>query len=249
MDWGRRRFESAASGTGGGGINWAGLGPGNISSRFSVGGAARNEGGQFPLGAPEIFPTVAIVPSPRAVTVEHPEPLRDTAVVYEGEVIEPREAVQETVFEGGYGLPQSVVPVPRYRVPPRSVLDPIPIPVDTTVVYSSGEGPVPAFDWGDFAGNVLGGIAGGIFDPVGLGSGVRGLVAGPASMPGAYSTPAAGQPRTVTVDTVTGRVTPCRRRRRRRLLTSSDLSDLAALKSIIGGGAGLNSAVVKAVRR
>lgn len=47
----------------------------------------------------------------------------------------------------------------------------------------------------------------------------------------------------------TGVVTPLRRRRRRRLLTSGDLSDLAAAKSIIGGGAGLNALVVKAVRR
>lgn len=46
----------------------------------------------------------------------------------------------------------------------------------------------------------------------------------------------------------TGEVTPLRRRRRRRLLTSSDIKDLSALKSIVGGAA-LQGAVVQAVRR
>ncbi len=53
----------------------------------------------------------------------------------------------------------------------------------------------------------------------------------------------------VTVDTATGKVTPCRRRRRRRLLTPTDLNDLAALKTIVGGGQSMNFAVMKAVRR
>lgn len=56
-------------------------------------------------------------------------------------------------------------------------------------------------------------------------------------------------PRYAKVCLATGAVTPLRRRRRRRLLTSGDLSDLAAAKAIIGGGAGLNALVVKAVRR
>lgn len=40
-----------------------------------------------------------------------------------------------------------------------------------------------------------------------------------------------------------------RRRRRRRLLTPTDLNDLAALKTIVGGGQAINFAVMKAVRR
>jgi hypothetical protein len=64
----------------------------------------------------------------------------------------------------------------------------------------------------------------------------------PASFPAA----AGGK---VTVDTKTGKVTPCRRRRRRRLLTPTDLNDLAALKTIVGGGQAINFAVMKAVRR
>lgn len=60
----------------------------------------------------------------------------------------------------------------------------------------------------------------------------------------------APQSETVTVNTRTGEVKPCaKRRRRRRLLTASDLSDLASLKAIVGGGAAMNAAVVKAVRR
>lgn len=61
--------------------------------------------------------------------------------------------------------------------------------------------------------------------------------------------PAGGIPQRVTIDTVTGKVTPCRRRRRRRLLTPTDLSDLAALATIVGKGDALKLATVKAVRR
>lgn len=56
-------------------------------------------------------------------------------------------------------------------------------------------------------------------------------------------------PRSVTVDTRTGEVRPCRRRRRRRLLTPTDLSDLAALAAVVGKGDALKLAVAKAVRR
>ncbi len=56
-------------------------------------------------------------------------------------------------------------------------------------------------------------------------------------------------PQTVTVNTQTGKVTACKRRRRRRLLTPTDLSDLAALKTIVGNTDALKFAVTKAVRR
>jgi len=69
------------------------------------------------------------------------------------------------------------------------------------------------------------------------------------SMPQIANGGAGTPPSKVTVDTRTGQVTKCRRRRRRRLLTASDLSDLASLKAIVGGGAAMNAAVVKAVRR
>jgi len=103
-----------------------------------------------------------------------------------------------------------------------------------------------AVDWGSIAGQIVGGV----FDPFGAGAATTSffnqsnLV---AAAPGGGNV--AAPPARVTVDTRTGAVTVCRRRRRRRLLTSSDLADIAALKAIIGGGAALNSAVVKAVRR
>ncbi len=56
-----------------------------------------------------------------------------------------------------------------------------------------------------------------------------------------------GNRRYVTLDRQTGKIT-CKRRRRRRLLTNRDLADLASLKTITGGGAALNAAVIKAVR-
>ncbi len=56
-----------------------------------------------------------------------------------------------------------------------------------------------------------------------------------------------GNRRYVTLDRQTGRIS-CKRRRRRRLLTNRDLADLASLKTITGGGAALNSAVIRAVR-
>jgi len=55
-------------------------------------------------------------------------------------------------------------------------------------------------------------------------------------------------PKYVKVCVATGVASPLRRRRRRRLLTSSDIKDLSALKSIVGGAA-LQGAVVQAVRR
>ncbi len=56
-----------------------------------------------------------------------------------------------------------------------------------------------------------------------------------------------GNRRYVTLDRETGKIS-CKRRRRRRLLTNRDLADLASLKTITGGGAALNSAVIRAVR-
>ncbi len=58
---------------------------------------------------------------------------------------------------------------------------------------------------------------------------------------------ACGNRRYVTLDRETGKIS-CKRRRRRRLLTNRDLADLASLKTITGGGAALNAAVIRAVR-
>lgn len=65
---------------------------------------------------------------------------------------------------------------------------------------------------------------------------------------GCCPSPAGCGPKYAKICLSTNVITPLRRRRRRKLLTSSDLNQLAALKAIIGGGAGLNAAVVKAMR-
>lgn len=99
-----------------------------------------------------------------------------------------------------------------------------------------------AIDWGSVLSGAVD-IAQG--QMVGGGTSSLGL-AQPMAGGGSFSYPT---PAKVTVDTVTGKVTPCRRRRRRRLLTPTDLNDLAALKTIVGGGQAINFAVMKAVRR
>ncbi len=43
-------------------------------------------------------------------------------------------------------------------------------------------------------------------------------------------------------------VTPMRRRRKKNLVSAGDLQGLAAIKAIVGGGAALNAAVIKALR-
>ena len=89
-----------------------------------------------------------------------------------------------------------------------------------------------AIDWGDVIGGALGDIAGQLTGP------------SPTPFVGPVQPPAQ-----VIVDTRTGAVKPCRRKRRRRLLTPTDLSDLAALKTIVGNSDALKYAVTKAVRR
>ncbi len=250
--WAQRRFESAATGGRGGGFAFEGLGLGDFQYRVSVGERERGDVRPIPQPAPEIFPSVVLQPPTTTTELPGSQDFGDEPVVRAPVVIDPGEAVSETVFENVFTtdefdpLPRSIIPEWIPAEPRRGVADPVPNDVIVPVIYPTSEEP-PAMDWGDFFGNVLGGIAGGIFDPVGMGSGVSQLVAGGAAPN--YAAITAPTPRTVTVDTVTGRVTSCKRRRRRRLLTSSDLSDLASLKAIVGGGAAMNAAVVKAVRR
>lgn len=120
-------------------------------------------------------------------------------------------------------------------------------------------------DWGE----ILGSVIGGIWDPFGAGAAATAMfnptqiVGGMQTMPsmgGPVATGITGTtggtmagcpptgPKYGKICLATGVVTPLRRRRRRRLLTSSDIKDLSALKSIVGGAA-LQGAVVQAVRR
>ncbi len=96
-----------------------------------------------------------------------------------------------------------------------------------------------AIDWGD----IIGSVADAYFNPP------QNIIQQPISYPRSpiETYPSGGVPASQ-IDPVTGKI-KCKRRRRRRLLTSSDLADLASLKAIVGGGAAMNAAVVKAVRR
>lgn len=63
----------------------------------------------------------------------------------------------------------------------------------------------------------------------------------PSSMPTAT-------PRTVTIDTVTGKITACKRRRRRRLLTEGDFNDLMRI-STLPGNQNVRIALAKSIGR
>lgn len=65
----------------------------------------------------------------------------------------------------------------------------------------------------------------------------------------ALCAPTLSNPKYLRYNCVTGEYTKVPRRRRRRLLTGSDLKDLAALRTIVGGGQCMNGAVVQAIRR
>ena len=188
-------------------------------------------------GPPPIFPTVEISNKPGL----------------DSTVIDPTTAPQATHGETGSSgstdrgpLPRGVIwkpPVP----PPVAVYNPKPPPVvfpppvaHTPTPYLPRDSEV-AVDWGNVFGQAAQGIVTGYF-------GSQNTLAQPSFGSSGYNV-ANTPPQTVTVNTQTGKVTPCRRRRRRRLLTASDLSDIASLKAVVGGGAALNAAVVKAVRR
>ncbi len=122
--------------------------------------------------------------------------------------------------------------------------------------------PIVAFDWGDFLSGSIdvlqGQYPGGAnpleFNPLGyMGPTATTIPSGAAALPPSAAPvttgtgDACGNRRYVTLDRQTGKIS-CKRRRRRRLLTNRDLADLASLKTITGGGAALNAAVIRAVR-
>lgn len=226
---------------------------------------------------PEIFPTVEYsdsgVPAPSAVGDETVLPpvidpeAGQTVTVFEEEVasrgpVSPKPTDWDEFYDR-YVILNPEVPVPVFQpaevppsVPQGGVAEPGTSQEETEV----------AIDWGD----VLGGVAKAIFPlPTAAidlyqGYNTPGFVAGPPAtqgpsvgpaipnlgggMQGAASCPPTG-PKYAKVCLATGAVMPLRQRRRRRLLTSSDLSDLAALKALFGNSAGVQAALVKAVRR
>jgi len=206
---------------------------------------------------PEIFPTVEII----APTTGTEEVLQGSDVG----VIDPESEPKYTVWESeAEWIP---IPVWPQNVPATDwdkVYDEYVVLNDETV--QQAEEPMAGIDWGE----VISTVATGLFQP---GAAVQGAYSGIAQFVGP-PTPVGGPPPTISpsvsvggaamtpggtcgpvgprygkICLATGEITPLRRRRRRRLLTSSDLADLAALKAIVGGGANMNQAVVKAVRR
>jgi len=203
-----------------------------------------------PRPAPEIFPTVRIVPPPTEAS-DSASPGPETVPT----VVAPDVGTRTTVYEDA----------------PGGIYETNRAPTDWDAVYDQyvilnapeqNVGLFDAVDWGEIAGGVIGGI----LDPFGYGAATTAAFA-PPQVAGMQAVPNLGTPVTgITGGVVQGAacppvgpkyakiclatnvITPLRRRRRRRLLTSSDIKDLAALKAIVGGAA-LQGAVVQAIRR
>lgn len=231
------------------------VGP-NVLFRVPVGSEARNEPSRF-ITPPAALPPVVVQPVGRPAPPIYPTVTVDDVLQEPVEVpfIDPEEDTQVTVFETVPGGIYETNRAPtdwaefyrRYRVLNPPVAPPAPevvlrvpevipkpgtevIPKPGTVPQEPVQAPEPFFeteedmavDWG----GVIQQVVGGTFDPLGLGAQARSMFAG---VPG---TPAQATPRTVTVDTVTGRVSTCRRRRRRRLLTEGDFNDLMRIATL-----------------
>ncbi len=209
-----------------------------------------------PRAPPPIFPTLVLLPAPA------PESVPADTGTGGGTVVAAEE--DQATDDGEEAFPESM---PTYSgdgvlVPRPSVLDyPPDYPYGTIPPIEESE--LPAFDWGTMAGNVISSYVGARY----ASAPVSQLVAAQPNQYGIInqSTPAApgvqqvmasgdcstcppNGPRFAKICLATGETTPLRRRRRRRLLTAGDLNDIAALKALVGGGAALNAAVVKAMR-
>ncbi len=221
---------------------------------------------QSPIGipAPPIFPTVSVRP-PATPTGDSADAADEDSALPDEEdwwVIPPEWRRYETVYESAPGgiYETNRAPTDWDRVYDEYVILNEPAEEEDVPFHQS------IIDWGVDVGAA---VFGGILDPVGIGSAIRTAYAPSALTGGVTGLPSLGQqtslapaPRGVTtmagcpptgpkyakICLATNEITPLRRRRRRRLLTSSDIKDLSALKSIVGGAA-LQAAVVQAVRR
>lgn len=199
----------------------------------------------YPVGPP---PPVPYGPPEPPSAVLYPEPARFP---------EPPDLAQNGVDNGqaevrsvlpGSGGQWDVVWGTPVRVPPerleeygvilprRPALPPPPVraPAPTPQTEKTS---MPDIDWGGTLPGILGD----------LGSAYIQSRFAPASPP-PMAPWGTASPSGAVIDPVTGRVCK-RRRRRRRLLTPTDLSDLAALKTITGNNDALKYAVMKAVRK
>ncbi len=228
---------------------------------------------RLPVGlrAPVIRPTVS-VSAPTVVPAVVPQPVAQAPVVVDStdtglEPVDFSEGVIDPDLRPRYTVSEIEEPGTFFPESPNVWQDTPPTDWDQYyrdyVELNEPEGTDMPIDWGD----VISTVATGLFTP---GAAVQAastaftspFAAGPPVINPTVTTTAPGrvpmvtgatcppnQPRYAKICLATGQVMPLRRRRRRRLLTSSDLADLASLKAIVGGGAAMNSAVVKAVRR
>ncbi len=234
-------------------------------------------GAQTAITVPDIHPTVTVTPpvvspppspGPPAVfsPVIDPEAATDVTV-FEEEVaargpVDPKPTDWGTFYDE-FIILNPEVPVPVFQEP---VLPGPPERQSAGTGTAKPKGEEDVSIWTDIAE----GAARAIFPlpsaaiDLWTGYGSPGFVAGPPAAAGppanvvpigggmqnapAATCPPSG-PKYAKVCLATGAVMPLRQRRRRRLLTSSDLSDLAALKALFGNSAGVQAALVKAVRR
>jgi len=255
QDYFETALEPFDAGEGALGVDWgAYVAPGNP---FTVGQLYNRvpEPPRF-TPPPPIFPTVRVVPpatseGPGDSAAPGPEALPP-------QVVDPEYQPTQTVFEDA---PGGIYETNRAPTDWDAVYD-------QYVILNAPEQDVGLFDAVDW-GEIAGGVIGGILDPFGYGAQVQqafsppGVVASatqgvsnippPTGIVGGVQMAANGAcpptgPKYLKYCVATGQYSPIRRRRRRRLLTSSDIKDLSALKSIVGGAA-LQGAVVQAVRR
>jgi len=221
-----------------------------------------------PYAMPIALPQGTTIPGLRLVPSPTTEGDRDSASAGDTEVPEPttEEVVDpDVVYEGEAGEP---VFEPGNEWYERTGETDWGTFYDDYVVLNNPEDVEVAIDWGGLFADVAGTVVGGWLDPFGAGAATTNYLNPPAAIaapsalvaaPSPVAQPvgvsmaaAAGcgptGPKYAKICLATGVVTPLRRRRRRRLLTSSDIKDLSALKSIVGGAA-LQGAVVQAVRR
>ncbi len=202
-----------------------------IYATISAGILAATGTGAFGVGVP-----------PAVDTTGSPESTGAQAVV---PVIDPESAPTSTVFETAGNVPPGDIilsdkPTDWGQVYEEFViLNPeifVPVPVFQEPVLPRGppngtagpgtsqeEVPVAAFDWGSLF--TPGGVVTGALDYF---TTPAGAVAGQSFM----QAPVAQVPAKVTVDTRTGKVTPCRRQRRRKLLTESDFNVLLRISTL-----------------
>jgi len=230
----------------------------------AIASRARQSWGTVGPSPPQDFglPDVPVAPQPDPVVLREEEGIRPVLPrpVGIGSAAVPRAVVEvEGVsteveeYEGGDFPAGSIFAPGRAWGQPAEQHD-----LDASIEDQEEDEPM-AHDWGHLTRQAIGGLFG-VDEPTGFNALGPAFAASGTTIPsGSAALPPSAAPvisgtgdgcgnrRYVTLDRTTGKIS-CKRRRRRRLLTNRDLADLASLKTITGGGAALNAAVIRAVR-